>query len=80
MKEPALTVPDPEIHQRVFLAVPLHELAPDAVLPDTGEPLSEVVARLDASQLRPAQGFTRRMKARFGLWTSNASNRSSANC
>lgn len=80
IRGPALTVPDPEIYRRAFLAVPLLELSRDAVLPDTGEPLHQVVARLDRSGLRPAEEFTQRMKARFGLWTSNASSRSSVNC
>lgn len=37
-----LVIPDPEIAQRPFLAVPLYELAPDLVLPGSGRPLREI--------------------------------------
>jgi 2-amino-4-hydroxy-6-hydroxymethyldihydropteridine diphosphokinase len=46
--------PDPEIVERVFLAVPLQEIWPDFVFPD-GRPIGEVAARLaerDGEKLR----------------------------
>ncbi|MFO7898284.1 MAG: 2-amino-4-hydroxy-6-hydroxymethyldihydropteridine diphosphokinase [Planctomycetota bacterium] len=41
--EPGLRIPDPGIRERAFLAVPLLELAPGLVLPDTGETLADLV-------------------------------------
>ena len=38
--EPDLHVPDPDIRERPFVAVPLLGLAPNLVMPDTGEPLA----------------------------------------
>lgn len=49
--EPDLVLPDPEIGERPFLAVPLHELAPDLVLPGSGARLADLVARLGEHQL-----------------------------
>ncbi|MFW6158917.1 MAG: 2-amino-4-hydroxy-6-hydroxymethyldihydropteridine diphosphokinase [Planctomycetota bacterium] len=40
--ERGLRIPDPDIRERAFLAVPLLELAPGLVLPDTGEALADL--------------------------------------
>ena len=47
-------LPDPELSQRLFLAVPLEEVLPDFELP-SGRPIGEVAAELrdrDAERLR----------------------------
>ena len=41
-----LTLPDPELLSRAFLAVPMAELAPDFLHPITLEPLAKIAARL----------------------------------
>jgi len=41
-----LTLPDPDIYTRAFVAVPLHELAPELVLPDTGRSLASLCREL----------------------------------
>lgn len=40
--EPDLRIPDPDIRKRPFIVVPLLELAPDLVMPDTGLPPARV--------------------------------------
>lgn len=40
--EGGLTIPDPEIRERPFLALPLWELAPGLVLPDRGDRLADL--------------------------------------
>ncbi len=57
-----LTIPDPEITRRPFLAIPLCELAPDLVLPDSGRRVCEVAAALDASAMEPLPEFTRELR------------------
>ncbi len=55
--EPGLRIPDPDIRNRPFVAVPLLELGPELALPDTGELLSDIVKRLDTQSLVPAKGI-----------------------
>jgi 2-amino-4-hydroxy-6-hydroxymethyldihydropteridine diphosphokinase len=41
------SIPDPEVLERPFVAIPLAEIAPDYVHPETGETLAEIAARFD---------------------------------
>jgi 2-amino-4-hydroxy-6-hydroxymethyldihydropteridine diphosphokinase len=49
-------IPDPEALERPFVAIPLAEIAPDYIHPETGEPLRAIAARFDAA----AAGMRRR--------------------
>ena len=60
-----LTLPDPDVRRRDYVAVPLLELAPELVLPDTGEPLGQVVARLGTDGLEPLKAFTATLRTRL---------------
>jgi 2-amino-4-hydroxy-6-hydroxymethyldihydropteridine diphosphokinase len=53
-----LRLPDPDIYTRPFLAVPLLELDPGLVLPDSGRPLREVAAAMEGHGMRPVEGYT----------------------
>ena len=50
------SIPDPEVLERPFVAIPLAEIAPDYIHPDTGETLAEIAARYDPE----ASGMRRR--------------------
>lgn len=67
VKESDLEIPDPDIRDRAFLAVPLWELAPEAILPDTGETLAAVVQSFGDVNLTPVVDFTRELRARLPL-------------
>jgi 7,8-dihydro-6-hydroxymethylpterin-pyrophosphokinase len=54
-----LCIPDPDIRVRPFLAVPLLELKPDLVLPDTDEPLASVRSASDRRGMEPVPELTR---------------------
>ncbi|MDZ4829370.1 MAG: 2-amino-4-hydroxy-6-hydroxymethyldihydropteridine diphosphokinase [Phycisphaerae bacterium] len=43
---PGLTVPHPRLAERVFVLVPLEEIAPDAVEPRSGETIRSLLARV----------------------------------
>lgn len=43
---PDLTVPHPRLHERAFVLAPLADIAPDLVLPDTGETVAALLADL----------------------------------
>jgi 2-amino-4-hydroxy-6-hydroxymethyldihydropteridine diphosphokinase len=45
-----LTLPHPRLHERGFVLVPLHELAPGLVVPGRG-PVADLLAGLDASDV-----------------------------
>lgn len=62
-----LVLPDPNITDRAFLAAPLLELAPDGVLPGTGEPLSEIVRRMPLNNMTPLPDFTARLRQEMNL-------------
>lgn len=53
-----LTLPDPEIAHRPFLAIPLHELAPSLALPGSGVPIAEVAAALPRERMKPLTRYT----------------------
>jgi 2-amino-4-hydroxy-6-hydroxymethyldihydropteridine diphosphokinase len=57
-----LRIPDPDIRNRAFVAVPLLELAPDLVLPDTKEPLRLLPIMNAASDLEPLDEFSGHLK------------------
>jgi 2-amino-4-hydroxy-6-hydroxymethyldihydropteridine diphosphokinase len=40
-------IPDPEVLERPFVAIPLAEIAPDYIHPETGQRLCEIAARFD---------------------------------
>ena len=63
--EPDLKIPDPDIRVRPFIAVPLLELAPDLVLPDTGERLAVQPVIERGGELRSLPLFNETLKARI---------------
>ncbi|HUS91904.1 MAG TPA: 2-amino-4-hydroxy-6-hydroxymethyldihydropteridine diphosphokinase [Phycisphaerae bacterium] len=70
--EPLLRVPAPDL-ARPFVAVPLLELAPNLVLPDTGEPLSCLGSAGAPAGMTPDGPCTRALKELYERWTPNAS-------
>ena len=49
--EHGLTIPHPRMHQRAFVLSPLHEIAPDSVIPGIGS-VAEVLAACTGQQLQ----------------------------
>lgn len=60
-----LPLPDPDIRRRSFVARPLLELAPDLILPDSGERLSDVEATASDPELVPDVELTAALRARL---------------
>lgn len=62
-----LTVPDPDIYERPFLAAALDELAPDLVLPDTGRAVAGLLPHKVRLSLLSEHAFTAQLKKRLNL-------------
>jgi len=57
-----LTLPDPDILERAFVAIPLCELAPDLLLPGSGLPICRVAARFAAEDMECLPEYTRLLR------------------
>jgi 2-amino-4-hydroxy-6-hydroxymethyldihydropteridine diphosphokinase len=57
-----LVIPDPDIRRRAFIAVPLLELAPELVLPDTGEALASLPVAQRHTGLQVLDQLTHQLK------------------
>jgi dihydroneopterin aldolase/2-amino-4-hydroxy-6-hydroxymethyldihydropteridine diphosphokinase len=64
---PDLVLPDPEIPHRPFLAIPLLELAPTLILPDTRLALSQLAQKISTATLHPLSAFSAHLRAQFKL-------------
>ena len=53
-----LTLPDPDIRTRAFLAIPLDEIEPDLVLPIENKPIGEVADRFKKPTIMKLKSFT----------------------
>jgi 2-amino-4-hydroxy-6-hydroxymethyldihydropteridine diphosphokinase len=53
-----LTLPDPEVERRAYLAVALAELAPEMSLPGRTETIAELARRLPHEGMRPLEDYT----------------------
>lgn len=62
MATEGLTLPDPDIVRRPFLAIPLHELAPDLQLPGSDLRIGDIAAALPRDAMKPLQDYTERLR------------------
>lgn len=62
-----LKLPDPDILERPFLAVPLWELAPDLVLPGLGLPIRDIAAKFRRASMEPLWDYTTLLRKDAGL-------------
>jgi 2-amino-4-hydroxy-6-hydroxymethyldihydropteridine diphosphokinase len=56
IQKPDLIVPHKEIHKRAFVLYPLHDIAPDLILPELG-PLQKLLRYCDTSGLHVKQDY-----------------------
>ncbi len=66
MDEESLKLPDPEIMERPFLAIPLFELAPDMVLAGSNRRIAEIAAQLHQSSMQPLKDYARQLQQTLG--------------
>jgi 2-amino-4-hydroxy-6-hydroxymethyldihydropteridine diphosphokinase len=57
-----LTLPDPQILRRAFIAVPLHELSPGLRLPGSNMSIAEIAASLPDRGMKPLKQYTENLR------------------
>ncbi|HAR62196.1 MAG: 2-amino-4-hydroxy-6-hydroxymethyldihydropteridine diphosphokinase [Candidatus Margulisiibacteriota bacterium] len=57
-----MTLPDPMIVCRSFLAIPLMELSPDLVLPGWNVPIDKVAGKLSQANMEPLKEYTEQVR------------------
>lgn len=57
-----IKIPDPDILERPFLAIPLFELAPDLVLAGYNLSIGDIAAKLPQKEMRPQEDYTRLLR------------------
>ncbi len=57
-----LTLPDPQILNRAFVAIPLHELSPALRLPGSGLHIAEIAASMSERGLKPLKQYTENLR------------------
>lgn len=60
--EKNLTIPDPDIYKRSFMAFPLSELNPELIMPDTEKPLINILGTLSKDNMIPDTAFTESLR------------------
>ena len=63
--EEGLRLPAPDVRERPFVAVPLLELAPDLIMPDTQEPLASLQSARGGASLMPDKTLSQTLKERI---------------
>lgn len=58
VSSPALTIPDPDIQSRPYLAVPLSELSPGLIIPGKGRKIKEIAASMEAAPMERLAVYT----------------------
>jgi len=62
MDAEGINLPDPEILERPFLAIPLFELAPDMVLAGYGLRIGEIAAKLPQDGMKPLKDYVKLLR------------------
>lgn len=60
-----IRLPEPEILERPFLAIPLFELVPDLVIAGYNLRIGEIAARFQREGMRPLEEYTRLLKRKL---------------
>ncbi|AHC51403.1 folate biosynthesis protein [Sulfolobus acidocaldarius SUSAZ] len=63
INEEGVTVPDPEIEGREFLAIPLIELNEDLVIPGINKSIKEIVKKFEGVDMKPLTDFTSELRS-----------------
>ncbi len=62
VQEDDLTISDPDIYMRSFIAFPLFELNTSLIMPDTKKPLIEILSVLSKDSMKPDIAFTESLR------------------
>ena len=72
MDEGGLKLPDPDILERPFLAIPLWELAPELVLAGSGRRIAEIASGMPQGGMQPLKDYARQLQEESGCLRAGA--------
>ena len=64
LHQEGLIIPDPDILERNFIALPLLELSPSLIYPGTGQKLALLVQHMNGNNMSPEPGLTAHFRKR----------------
>ncbi len=65
VEEDGLSIPDPDIESRAFLAIPFAEIAPDTIIPTSGKTLSDLASSFDDDGLQTETDISELLRLRY---------------
>lgn len=65
ISSPQLTIPDPDILNRAFIAIPMCELAPDTIIPGVDIPICGITKSLNTDDMEPLISYTELLRQEF---------------
>ncbi len=80
MEMAGLVLPDPDITERPFLAIPLCQLAPELAFPDSGLRVCDVAKRLSAKDMQPLKAYSAMLRKELGCMSVRGKDRSARRC
>jgi len=65
INENNIIIPDPDIYTRSFIAIPLAEINPLIILPDTGKNISDIIKKFQKDKMIPDIKYTESLRRLF---------------
>jgi 2-amino-4-hydroxy-6-hydroxymethyldihydropteridine diphosphokinase len=65
ISNPELVIPDPQILNRAFIAIPLYELAPNLLIPKYNILIKDIAVTMYTARMQPLEEYTQMLRKEF---------------